>query len=114
VSDEGPATVTVHPEAACGIRDGEICRLESPISSMVVRLRYDSKQRPDVALVPKGGHLRNGRCANTLLRARTTDLGEGGALYDEHVRLAPLIPVERYLAIFGSHGERFCEPWACS
>lgn len=90
--EEGPATVTVHPEAACGIGDGEICRLESRISSMTVRLRYDPKQRRDVALVPKGGHLRDGRCANALLRARTTDLGEGGALYDEHVRLVPQIP----------------------
>ena len=90
--EEGPATVTVHPMAACGIGDGEICRLESRIASMTVRLRHDSKQRPDVALVPKGGHLRDGRCANALLRARTTDLGEGGALYDEHVRLVPLRP----------------------
>ena len=88
---EGHAIVTVHPDAANGIGDGEICRLESRISSMTVRLRYDSKQRSDVALIPKGGHLRDGRCANALLRARTTDLGEGGALYDEHVRLVPLM-----------------------
>ena len=27
---------------------------------------------------------------NTLITARTTDLGEGGALYDEYVRLRPL------------------------
>jgi anaerobic selenocysteine-containing dehydrogenase len=88
--EDGPAIVTVHPEAAQGVGDGEICRLESGISSMTVRLRHDSKQRRDVALVPKGGHLRDGRCANALLRARTTDLGEGGALYDEHVRLVTL------------------------
>jgi anaerobic selenocysteine-containing dehydrogenase len=86
--EEGPTIVTVHPEAAQGINDGEICRLESCVSSMTVRLRHDSRQRRDVALVPKGGHLKDGRCANVLLRARTTDLGEGGALYDEHVRLA--------------------------
>ena len=87
VQEKGPATVTVHPDAAQGIKDGEICRLESRISSITVRLRHDSKQRRDVALIPKGGHLQDGRCANALLRARTTDLGEGGALYDEHVRL---------------------------
>jgi len=90
VPSEGQAVVTVHPDAANGIGDGAICRLESRISSMTVQLRYDSKQRPDVALVPKGGHLQDGRCANALLRARTTDLGEGGALYDEHVRLLPI------------------------
>jgi anaerobic selenocysteine-containing dehydrogenase len=90
VPQNGPAIVTVHPEAAHGINDGELCRLESSISSMTVRLRHDSRQRHDVAIVPKGGHFRDGRCANVLLRARTTDLGEGGALYDERVRLAPL------------------------
>jgi anaerobic selenocysteine-containing dehydrogenase len=90
VPQNGPAIVTVHPEAAHGINDGELCRLESSISSMTVRLRHDSQQRHDVAIVPKGGHFRDGRCANVLLRARTTDLGEGGALYDERVRLAPL------------------------
>ena len=55
-----------------------------------VELHYDAKQRRDVALIPKGGHWRDGRCANALLRARTTDLGEGGALYDERVRIVPL------------------------
>jgi len=88
LQEEGPAIVTVHPDAAQGFDDGEICRLESCVSSMTVRLRHDSRQRRDVALVPKGGHLKDRRCANVLLRARTTDLGEGGALYDEHVRLA--------------------------
>jgi anaerobic selenocysteine-containing dehydrogenase len=91
VPQDGPAVVTVHPEAAPGIGDGTLCRLESSISSMTVRLRHDSRQRRDVAIVPKGGHLRDGRCANVLLRARTTDLGEGGALYDERVRLVPLL-----------------------
>ena len=90
VPQQGCAIVTVHPEAANGIGEGELCSLQSSISSMTVRLRYDSKQRRDIALIPKGGHWRDGRCANVLLRARTTDLGEGGALYDEHVRIVPL------------------------
>ena len=90
VPQQGYAVVTVHPEAANGIGDGELCSLQSGISSMTVRLHYDVKQRRDVALIPKGGHWREGRCANALLRARTTDLGEGGALYDERVRIVPL------------------------
>jgi anaerobic selenocysteine-containing dehydrogenase len=90
VSQEGPPVVTVHPQAANGISQGKLCRLESKLSSMMVRLSYDSRQRSDVALVPKGGHLHAGRCANALLRARTTDLGEGGALYDERVRIMPI------------------------
>jgi len=84
---EGPAMVTVHPETAGGIADGALCRLESAIGSMTVRLRHDAQQRRDVAIIPKGGNHRDGLCANALLRARTTDLGEGGALYDERVRL---------------------------
>jgi len=84
---EGPAVVTVHPEAAAGIPDGEIGRLESRVSAMPVRVSHDPTQRLDVALIPKGGHFRDGRCANALLKARITDLGEGGALYDERVRL---------------------------
>lgn len=87
---DGPAMVTVHPDAAGGIADGELCRLESAIGALTVRIHYDTQQRRDVAIIPKGGHYRDGRCANVLLRARTTDLGEGGALYDERVRLVPI------------------------
>ena len=86
---EGPAVATVHPDAAAGIADGDQALLESRIGSMRIRVRYDSAQRHDVVLVPKGGHLEDGRCANALVAARTTDLGEGGALYDERVRIVP-------------------------
>jgi anaerobic selenocysteine-containing dehydrogenase len=86
---DGPTICTVHPAvaAAAGLADGARGRLQSAIGEMAVRVRCDSAQRRDVALVPKGGHLGDGRCANALVRARTTDIGEGGALYDEGVRL---------------------------
>jgi anaerobic selenocysteine-containing dehydrogenase len=90
VAQQGPAVVTVHPEAANGIPDGSLGRLESSIGSLNVRVCHDPRQRKDVAIIPKGGHYRDGRCANVLLRARTTDLGEGGALYDERVKLVPV------------------------
>jgi hypothetical protein len=64
--------------------------MESAIGSMTVRIHHDAKQRRDVAIIPKGGHYRDGRCANALMRARTTDLGEGAALYDERVRLVAI------------------------
>ena len=88
---DGPTICTVHPDvaAAAGIADGGLGRLQSAIGALTVRVRCDPQQRRDVALVPKGGHLRDGRCANALIRARVTDLGEGGALYDEGVRLVP-------------------------
>lgn len=90
VALDGPAEATVHPDAAPGIPHGALARLESAIGAMTVRVRHDRRQRRDVVLLPKGGHLRDGRCANALVRARTTDLGEGGALYDERVRLVPI------------------------
>jgi anaerobic selenocysteine-containing dehydrogenase len=87
---EGPSIVTVHPDAAAGIPDGALARLESAHGSLEVRVAHDAAQRRDVALTAKGGHLRDRRCMNALIAARTTDLGEGGALYDEWVRLVPL------------------------
>ncbi|MEI8258710.1 MAG: molybdopterin-dependent oxidoreductase, partial [Deltaproteobacteria bacterium] len=87
---EGPATCTVHPDASGGIAHGALAKLESCIASVTVRVLHDPAQRRDVAIVPKGGHLRAGRCANALVRAQLTDDGEGGALYDEPVRLRPV------------------------
>jgi anaerobic selenocysteine-containing dehydrogenase len=94
VPPSGPAVLTVHPDvaAAAGLGEGGLAQLESRIASLVVRVHLDSRQRRDVALIPKGGHLRQGRCANALVAAKLTDAGEGGALYDEPVRLRPLTP----------------------
>jgi anaerobic selenocysteine-containing dehydrogenase len=86
----GPATLTVHPEAANGFGDGDLVQVESAVGSIVVRLRLDARQRKDVALTSKGGWLRDGRCANEIVPARTTDLGGGAAYYDTPVRLLPL------------------------
>ena len=86
----GPAVLTVHPAAAMGISDGALARVESALAALTVRIKHDPKQRRDTALIPKGGHLRAGQCANALVRAAITDYGEGGALYDEQVRIVPL------------------------
>jgi anaerobic selenocysteine-containing dehydrogenase len=86
----GAAVCTIHPDAAPHIPVGSLAVLESRIARMTVRIAHDPQQRRDVALVPKGGHLRDGRCANALIRAATTDHGEGGALYDEAVRLVAI------------------------
>jgi anaerobic selenocysteine-containing dehydrogenase len=87
---EGPAVATVHPRAAGALADGSLARLESPIGTMVVRVKHDPRQRPDIVLLPKGGHLKDGRCANLLVRARATDHGGGAAYYDEAARLVPI------------------------
>ena len=85
----GPPVVTVHPDAAAGIPDGGAGRLASPIGELAVSVKHDARQRRDVALMAKGGHHGIGQCANVLVRARTTDGGEGAAYYDERVRLLP-------------------------
>lgn len=89
---EGPATATVHPEGAPGFCDGDSARVESEIGEMTVTLRFDSQQRRDVLLLPKGGWLHDGRCANSLVRAQQTDDGGGAVYYETPVRL---LPVER-------------------
>jgi anaerobic selenocysteine-containing dehydrogenase len=86
---DGPLECTVHP-ASTTLAHGALARLESVIGSIEVRVLHDPQQRRDVALVPKGGRHREGRCANVLIRARLSDHGEGAALGDELVRLVPL------------------------
>jgi anaerobic selenocysteine-containing dehydrogenase len=86
----GPPPVTVHPDSAWGIADGALARLESAIGAIEVRVRHDPRQRRDVALMAKGGHLRTRSTANLLSRARATDIGGGGCLYDEPGRLIPI------------------------
>jgi anaerobic selenocysteine-containing dehydrogenase len=81
---------TLHPEAACGVADGGRARLESRLGAVDIVVRHDARQRQDIVLVPKGGHLHLKACANALLEARLTDLGEGGALYEQPVRIVPL------------------------
>jgi anaerobic selenocysteine-containing dehydrogenase len=83
----GPATAIVHPDAARGFADGDLATLESDLASLVVRLRFDPRQRTDVVLMEKGGWLSAGRCANVLVRARETDDGGCAVYHDTPVRL---------------------------
>lgn len=88
-AQRGPALCRVHPEAALGFSDGESVRLESEVGALTVRLKFDERQRRDVALMDKGGWQRSGRSANALVRARCTDAGGGARYYDTPVRLLP-------------------------
>jgi anaerobic selenocysteine-containing dehydrogenase len=80
-------TATVHPTSAPGFADDDLAVVESEIASMTVRLRLDPRQRRDVLLMPKGGWLASGQCANALVPARLTDAGGGAVYYDTPVRL---------------------------
>jgi anaerobic selenocysteine-containing dehydrogenase len=86
---EGPPSITVHPDSAAGLADGSRGQLISARGSLEVLVKHDPAQRRDVALGAKGGHMSLRQCFNALIEARTTDIGEGGALYDQRVRLAP-------------------------
>ena len=94
----GPAVVTLHPDAAPGLADGALARLESRIAGLTVRVRLDPAQRRDVALMPKGGHLRQGQCANALIRASLTDAAFVTGDYSESLQtLAALrAPVDAF------------------
>jgi anaerobic selenocysteine-containing dehydrogenase len=89
----GPAPTiveaTCHPEAAPGLADGDQVFVESSMGSLRARLKLDPLQRRDVVVVPKGGHLDAGTCANVLVKARPTDAGEGAAYLDCRVRIRP-------------------------
>ncbi|MFT3770016.1 MAG: molybdopterin-dependent oxidoreductase [Minicystis sp.] len=83
---QAPPPVTVHPDAAPGLADGELAVLESPLARVVVRLRLDAKQRRDVVIYAKGRWGKFGG-PNALVRARETDAGGGAAYYDQGVRI---------------------------
>ncbi len=80
-------TATCHPDAAPGRTEGETVFLESALGRLRATLVFDASQRRDVVVVPKGGHLDIGTCANALVKARTTDAGGGAAYQDCRVRI---------------------------
>ena len=86
---QGLAELTGIRTVQTGIPHGGTGVLASVIGKMQVRVFMTQRSEKDVAIVPKGGHLRDGRCANALTEAALTDLGEGGALYDQPVKLTP-------------------------
>jgi len=88
--DGVPLEARCHPDAARGIADGATALLRSRVGSMRVIVCHDAALRRDLVVVAKGGWLRSGHAANALVRARETDLGQGAAYYDEHVRLEVL------------------------
>jgi anaerobic selenocysteine-containing dehydrogenase len=86
----GPAIARVHPAASQPFVDGGLAIVESELSQMTVRLEFDDRQREDVLLLPKGGWLSDGCCANALIPGEMTDDGGCAVFYDTPVRLLPL------------------------
>lgn len=79
--------VAAHPDAVPGLREGQVVLVESATGSMEAELRLDADQRPDLCVMPKGGHFDKGQSANALIPARATDLGLGAAYLDVKVRI---------------------------
>ncbi|MAV38933.1 MAG: molybdopterin-containing oxidoreductase catalytic subunit [Planctomycetaceae bacterium] len=90
----GPAVATVHPAAAESFTDGDLAVVESELGRMTVRLQFDPRQRKDVLLVPKGGWLADGCCANALVPGEVTDDGGCAVFYDTPVRLLLPTPAD--------------------
>lgn len=77
----------VHPDSAAGLSDGATARVRSVLGALTVTVKLDPTLRRGVVVVPKGGSLAYGRCANAITQAVLTDIGEGAALYEEPVAL---------------------------
>lgn len=78
----GPATAIVHPSAVPGRQDGDVVTVSTSTGTLQVRLQLDSRQRPDVLLMEKGGWHSAGRSANSLVAGELTDDGECAVYYD--------------------------------
>jgi anaerobic selenocysteine-containing dehydrogenase len=79
--------IRVHPSAAAGRGAGEVVTIASAHGQLRAKLALDASLRPDVAVMPKGGHFDRGHAANALIAARTTDIGLGAAYLDCRVRI---------------------------
>ena len=83
----GQAEIRIHPTAANGFSDGEIIEVQSEQGSLQMIVRFNENQRPDLALMDKGGWLSKGRCANSIIAAEASDEGGCAVYYDTPVRL---------------------------
>jgi anaerobic selenocysteine-containing dehydrogenase len=79
--------IAVHPSVTPGRAPGELVTVESARGALTAELRHDPHLRPDVAVMPKGGHFDRGHSANALIEATLTDEGLGAAYLDCRVRI---------------------------
>lgn len=91
---QGPPRCRVHPDApgVRGIPDGARARVVGPLGSLEVIIRHEPGLPRDVCVVISGGWLQYGRGVNALVAARSTDLGDCTAFYDQRVRIEPCAP----------------------
>ena len=86
---DGFLEVHVHPEILKeeNLVDGGKALIESPVGSIVVKVKEDNKVRNDYVLTYKGGWLKYNKCVNVLTQPMISEIGNGTPYYDTRVRL---------------------------
>ncbi len=86
---DGFLEVKVHPEVLEkeNLRDGEKALLESPVGSLIVKVKEDEMVRKDYVLTYKGGWLKYNKCINVLTQDMISEAGNGTPYYDTRVRI---------------------------
>ncbi|OEC88623.1 MULTISPECIES: molybdopterin-dependent oxidoreductase [Methanobacterium] len=86
---DGFLEVHVHPDILKenNLADGDKALIESPIGSLVVKVKEDDEVRKDYILTYKGGWLKYNKCVNVLTQPIMSEIGDGTPYYDTRVRI---------------------------
>ncbi len=87
--ENGFLEVHVHPDVLMGknLSDGDKALLESPVGSIVVKIKEDNAVRKDYILTYRGGWLKYNKCVNVLTQPMISEIGNGTPYYDTRVRI---------------------------
>lgn len=86
---DGFLEVHVHPDILIeeNLSDGDKALLESPVGSLVVKVKEDDEVRKDYILTYKGGWLKYNKCVNVLTQAMISEIGNGTPYHDTRIRI---------------------------
>ncbi len=86
---DGFLEVHVHPDILKenNLADGDKALIESPVGSLVVKVKEDDEVRTDYILTYKGGWLKYNKCVNVLTQPIISEIGNGTPYYDTRVRI---------------------------
>ncbi|HML05693.1 MAG TPA: molybdopterin-dependent oxidoreductase [Methanobacterium sp.] len=86
---DGFLEVEVHPDVLDkeNLIDGDKAILESPVGSLIVKIKANNELRKDFILTYKGGWLKYNKCANVLTEDIISEVGNGTPYYDTPVRI---------------------------
>jgi anaerobic selenocysteine-containing dehydrogenase len=89
---DGFLEVQVHPDILRekNLADEEEALLESPVGSLIVKVKENNEIRKDYVLTYKGGWLKYNKCVNVLTEDRISEVGNGTPYHDTRVRLKKL------------------------